>query len=360
MDMYNFSAGPAMLPVEVMKKAQEEFCNYRNSGSGIMELSHRGSLFTEVIERAEANIRELMGVSDDYAVNFIQGGASMQFCMIPMNLLVDGKTADYADTGVWGNKAAKEAKLFGNVNIVCSSKESKYDHIPAFDTWKRTPGASYLHITSNNTVAGTQYAKFPEVQKDVPMIADMSSDIMSRVVNVNDFAMIYAGAQKNLGPSGMAVVIIRKDLAERTPANVPTMLRYNTYIDNKSLFNTPPTFAIYMLALVTDYFKSVGGIAEIEKINNAKAAKLYAYLDATPYYTAPVKVDSRSRMNVVWRTPNEELDAKFVKEAAAVGLTGLKGHRLVGGLRASIYNAMPMAGVERLIEFMKEFERQNG
>lgn len=360
MDMYNFSAGPAMLPREVMKKAQEEFCNYRNSGSGIMELSHRGSLFTEVIERAEQNIRDLMNISDDYAVIFVQGGASMQFCMIPMNLLPAGATADYADTGVWGAKAAKEAKLFGNVNLACSSKETKYDHIPAFGEWKRTAGAAYLHITSNNTVAGTQYHQFPEVIDGVPMLADMSSDIMSRVINVNDFGLIYAGAQKNLGPSGMALVIIRKDLAERTPANVPTMLRYNTYIENKSLFNTPPTFAIYMLALVTDHFKAMGGIGEIEKINDAKAAKLYSVLDSSDYYRSPVARDSRSNMNVVWRMPTEELEAKFIKEAAAQGMTGLKGHRLVGGLRASIYNAMPMSGIDKLIAFMRDFEKNNG
>ncbi|WP_176011642.1 3-phosphoserine/phosphohydroxythreonine transaminase [Victivallis sp. Marseille-Q1083] len=360
MDMYNFSAGPAMLPREVMKKAQEEFCNYRNSGSGIMELSHRGSLFTEVIERAEQNIRDLMNISDDYAVIFVQGGASMQFCMIPMNLLPAGATADYADTGVWGAKAAKEAKLFGNVNLACSSKETKYDHIPAFGEWKRTAGAAYLHITSNNTVAGTQYHQFPEVIDGVPMLADMSSDIMSRVINVNDFGLIYAGAQKNLGPSGMALVIIRKDLAERTPANVPTMLRYNTYIENKSLFNTPPTFAIYMLALVTDHFKAMGGIGEIEKINDAKAAKLYDVLDSSDYYRSPVARDSRSNMNVVWRMPTEELEAKFIKEAAAQGMTGLKGHRLVGGLRASIYNAMPMSGIDKLIAFMRDFEKNNG
>lgn len=360
MDTYNFSAGPAMLPAEVMKKAQEEFCNYRNSGSGILELSHRGSLFTEVIDRAVANIKELMNISDDYAVVFIQGGASMQFAMAPMNLLPAGMTADYADTGVWGAKAAKEAKLFGKVNLVCSSKESKYDHIPAFSEWNMTPGAAYLHITSNNTVAGTQYREFPKVDASVPMFADMSSDIMSRVINVNDFGLIYAGAQKNLGPSGMAVVIIRKDLLERTQETVPTMLKYSTYVDNNSLFNTPPTFAIYLLALVTDYFKSLGGIAEIEKINDAKAAKLYSYLDSSDFFTTPVAVADRSRMNVVWRMPSEELDAKFVKEAAAAGLTGLKGHRLVGGLRASIYNAMPMAGIDTLISFLKEFERQNG
>ncbi|MBO5721574.1 MAG: 3-phosphoserine/phosphohydroxythreonine transaminase, partial [Lentisphaeria bacterium] len=306
-----------------------------------------------------ADVRELMNISDDYAVTFVQGGASMQFALIPMNIL-NGGTADYADTGVWSAKAAKEAKLFGKVNMVCSSKESKYDHIPAFEEWKRSEDAAYLHITSNNTVAGTQYRTFPKVDANVPLIADMSSDIMSREINVNDFGMIYAGAQKNLGPSGMAVVIMRNDLLERTPANLPTMLKYSTYSENNSLYNTPPTFAIYLLALVTDWIKANGGIAGIEKINNAKAAKLYDYLDSTSYYSTPVQKESRSRMNVVWRLPSEELDAQFVKEATAAGLTQLKGHRIVGGCRASIYNAMPMAGVDALIDFMRDFEKRNG
>ncbi len=360
MPIYNFSAGPATLPKEVMKLAQEEFCDYQNSGSGILELSHRGKLFEPVIARAESNIRELMGISDDYAVLFVQGGASMQFSMLAMNFL-NGGTADYVDTGVWSNKAAKEAKLFGNVNIAASSKESKYDHIPSQSEWKLTPGAAYMHITSNNTVAGSQYKVLPTAPAGVPLIADMSSDIMSRVINVNDFGMIYAGAQKNLGPSGLALVILRKDLAERTTDKVPTMLKYSTYIENGSMFNTPPTFGVYMLALVTDWFKKQGGIAAIEKVNQEKAGKLYGYLaSASDFYKLPVAENDRSLMNVVFRTPSDELDAKFVADAKAAGLTDLKGHRLVGGCRASIYNAMPMAGVEALIDFMKEFARVNG
>ena len=359
MSVYNFSAGPACLPKPVLERAQAEFCNFQNSGSGIIELSHRGKFFSPVIERAEANIRELMNISDDYAVCFIQGGASMQFAMTAMNLL-NGGTADFVDTGVWAAKAAKEAKLFGTANIAASSKETKYDHIPAQSEWNLTPGAAYLHITSNNTIAGTQYQQLPKAPAGVPLIADMSSDIMSRVFDVNDFGLIYAGAQKNLGPSGVAVVIIRKDLAERTADTVPTMLRYSTYIENGSMFNTPPTFGIYILALVTDYFKEMGGIAAIEKINNAKAAKLYSFLDSSDFFTSPVAVEDRSRMNVVFRTPSDELDAKFVKEATAAGLTDLKGHRLVGGCRASIYNAMPPEGVDALIDFMKEFASVNG
>jgi len=358
MKIYNFAAGPAMLPEEVMKKAQAEFCAFQDSGSGIMELSHRGKYFKPVIERAENNIRELMKLSDDFAVIFVQGGASMQFAMIPMNLL-NGGTADYVDTGVWSSKAAKEAKLFGNVNIAASSKETKYDHIPARSEWKLTPGAAYMHITSNNTIAGTQYQDLPTAPAGVPLIADMSSDIMSRVFDASKFAMFYAGAQKNLGPSGLALVVIRKELAARTRENVPTMLRYSTYIDEGSMFNTPPTFGIYMLALVTDWVKAQGGVAAVEQVNNAKAAELYDFLGNSKFFSSPVAAADRSRMNVVFRTPNEELDAKFVAEAKAAGLTELKGHRLVGGCRASIYNAMPIEGIRALISFMKQFELAN-
>ena len=359
MTVYNFSAGPARLPKAVMERVQAEFCDYQGSGSGIVELSHRGKYFAPVIERAEANIRELMGISDDYAVCFIQGGASMQFAMLAMNLL-NGGTADYVDTGVWSSKAAKEAKLYGTVNIVASSKESKYDHIPAQSEWKLTPGAAYMHITSNNTIAGTQYHELPDAPAGVPLIADMSSDIMSRQFDANKFGLFYAGAQKNLGPSGMALVVIRKELAARTNVEkVPTMLRYATYIDEGSMFNTPPTFGIYMFRLVTDWLIEQGGIAGIEEINNAKAAKLYDFIDSSSFYKCPAAKADRSRMNVVWRTPSEELDAKFVAEARAAGLAELKGHRLVGGCRASIYNAMPMEGVVALIDFMKKFEMAN-
>ena len=359
MAVYNFAAGPAMLPKPVMEKAQAEFTNYQGSGSGLMELSHRGKLFEPVLHRAEANVRELLNVSDDYAVLFIQGGASMQFAMIAMNLL-NGGVADYVDTGVWSSKALKEAKMFGTVNVVASSKETKYDHIPAESEWKRTTDAAYMHITSNNTIAGTRYTKLPKPTPGVPMLADMSSDIMSRPFDMNDFGMVYAGAQKNLGPSGMALVIMRKDLAARTDdSKVPTMLRYSTYIDNDSMFNTPPTFAIYMLALVTDWLKEQGGLSVMEKINNEKAAYLYDFLDNSTFYKSPVAKADRSIMNVVFRTPSDELDAAFVKEAKENGLTELKGHRLVGGCRASIYNAMPLEGVKALVEFMKKFELAN-
>ena len=359
MKIYNFAAGPAMLPKAVMEKAQAEFTNYQNSGSGLMELSHRGKLFEPVLARAEANVRELLNVSDDYAVLFIQGGASMQFAMLAMNFL-NGGVADYVDTGVWSSKALKEAKMFGSVNVVASSKETKYDHIPAESEWKRTADAAYLHITSNNTIAGTRFTKLPKPTPGVPMLSDMSSDIMSRPFDINDFGMVYAGAQKNLGPSGMALVILRKDLAARTDdSKVPTMLRYSTYIENDSMFNPPPTFAIYMLALVTDWVREQGGLAAMEKINEEKAAYLYDFLDNSSFYKSPVAKADRSIMNVVFRTPSEELDAAFVKEAKENGLTELKGHRLVGGCRASIYNAMPIEGVKALVEFMKKFELAN-
>ncbi|MCI5779661.1 MAG: 3-phosphoserine/phosphohydroxythreonine transaminase [Lentisphaeria bacterium] len=359
MKIYNFSAGPAMLPEAVMRKAQAEFLDYQGSGSGMLELSHRGKFFQPVIDRAEANTRELLGISDDYAVIFVQGGASMQFAMLAMNLL-NGGTADYVDTGVWSSKAAKEAKMFGSVNIVASSKETKYDHIPAASEWKQTPGAAYLHITTNNTIAGTQYMNMPTAPAGVPLIADMSSDIMSRAFDVSKFGMFYAGAQKNLGPSGVALVVIRKDLAARTDdSKVPTMLRYSTYIDEGSMFNTPPTFAIYILALITDWLKEHGGIAAMEQVNDAKAKLLYDFLDESKFYSSPVARADRSRMNVVFRTPDADLDAKFVSEATAAGLTQLKGHRLVGGCRASIYNAMPVEGVQALIDFMKKFECAN-
>ena len=359
MKIYNFAAGPAMLPVEVMQKAQSEFLDFAGSGSGVMELSHRGKFFKPVLEKAKANVKELFNLSDEYEVLFIQGGASMQFAMIPMNLL-NGATADYVDTGVWSAKAAKEAAMFGTANIAASSKADKYSYIPAVADWKLTPGAAYMHITSNNTVAGSQYQVLPTAPAGVPLIADMSSDIMSREFDSSKFDMIYAGAQKNLGPSGVALVVMKKALAERTDnAKVPTMLRYSTYIENDSMFNTPPTFAIYILGLVTDWIKAQGGIGAVEKVNNAKAAKLYSFLDESTFFTAPVAAADRSRMNVVFRTPNEELDAKFVAEAKECGLTELKGHRLVGGCRASIYNAMPMEGVEALVEFMKKFELAN-
>ncbi len=360
MKVYNFSAGPAMLPKEVMEQAQDEFCNFNNCGCGIMELTHRGKEFEAVIGAAEHNVRDLLNISDEYAVLFLQGGASMQFAMVPMNLMLPGGFAEYADTGMWSAKAIKEAKAFGEVKTICSSKATNYDRIPDIRHWKPTPGSSYLHITSNNTIFGTQYHDFPPTLEGVPMIADMSSDIMSKPFDINQFGLIYAGAQKNLGPSGVTLVVMRKELAKRTPANVPTMLRYSTHIDEDSMFNTPPTFSVYMLKLVTDWLKNLGGLEKIEQINNSKSQALYELIDKGGFYTSPVQPDSRSKMNVVFRLPSEELEEKFIKEAKALGMIGLKGHRSVGGMRASIYNAMPLAGVEALVDFMLEFERKNG
>ncbi len=355
--IYNFSAGPAMLPTQVMEKAKSEFCNYNGMGNGILELSHRGSSFSEVIQRAESNIRSLMKISDNYAICFIQGGASLQFSMIPMNLMLPDGFAEYADTGSWSQKAMKEAELYGDVKVVASGKKDKYKKIPIIRHWKPKQKSSYLHITSNNTIYGTQFHSFPEI--DTPLIADMSSDIMSREIDVNNFGLIYAGAQKNLGPSGVTLVIIRKDLLERIPKNIPSMLNYNTYISKQSMFNTPPTFSIYMLALVSDWLKEKGGIKIIEEINDAKSEAIYELIDNSNFYTSPVEPSNRSRMNIVFRLPNETLEAKFIKDAEIEGMIGLKGHRSVGGIRASIYNSMPLEGVEHLIDFMNEFEQEN-
>ncbi len=356
MKIFNFNAGPAMMPAAVMERAQKEFCNFNNTGCGILEHSHRGSAFQGVLDKTNQNIRDLFGVSDAYDIVYIQGGASMQFAMIPMNLLQGA--ADFVDTGTWSSKAIKEAKAFGEVRIAAQSKDTKYDHIPAFSEWKLSDDASYVHITSNNTIYGTQYQSFPKTK--APLIADMSSDIMSRRVNVSDFGLIYAGAQKNLGPSGIALVIIRKDLVGRTPANVPTMLRYETYTSENSLYNTPPTFGIYIIGLVTDWMKDVGGLEVIEKMNDEKAALLYKAIDGSNgYFSTPVKKDSRSKMNVVFRLPSEELETKFLKLASESGMIGLKGHRSVGGVRASIYNAMPLEGVQKLVELMETFRKNN-
>jgi phosphoserine aminotransferase len=357
MKVFNFSAGPSMLPVEVMERAKKEFTNYKNSGCGIIELSHRGSEFTEVIERAEKNVRELMDIPQDYSVCFMQGGASLQFAMIPMSFLPKDSFAEYAETGHWAEAAIKQGKFFGEVKIVASSKNTNYDRIPEIRHWHPSEDAAYLHITSNNTIYGTQYHSFPEGA--APLVADMSSDIMSRIVDTGKFSLIYAGAQKNLGPSGVTLVVIKNSFAAKAAEKVPAMLKYSTYIEKKSLYNTPPTFGIYMLALVTDWMKEKGGLPAIEKINDTKSEALYEILDASSFYKCPVEPASRSKMNVVFRLPSVDLEEKFVKLAKAEGFIGLKGHRSVGGIRASIYNAMTLEGVEKLIDFMNEFESKN-
>ena len=356
--VHNFNAGPAALPLPVLEKAQAEMLDYAGSGMSVMEMSHRSKEFQAIIDAAEANVRKLMGVSDDYAVLFLQGGASFQFAMIPKNLRREGKTADYIDTGSWASKAIKEAKITGNVNVAWSGKEENYTRVPKQSELKLTPDAEYVHICSNETIGGIRFPEFPKTE--APLIADMSSEIMSRVVNVNRFGMIYAGAQKNIGPSGLALVIIRKDLIERCPESVPVFLRYSTHAEDGSLYNTPNTWGIYIVKLVTEQVESLGGIAAMQKINEKKASTLYGAIDSSDFWKSPVAVEDRSIMNVVWRLPSEELEEQFVSESKKAGMVGLKGHRSVGGIRASIYNAVGQDAIDALVSFMKAFEAKNG
>ncbi len=356
--VHNFSAGPAALPLPVLEKAKEELLDFKGEGMSIMEMSHRSKTFFEVIEAAEENVRKLMNISDDYAVLFLQGGASLQFAMIPMNLRGQGKTADYIHTGSWSAKAIKEAKTTGNVNLAWDGKDENYMRIPSPNELNFSSDAAYVHICSNETIGGIRYPTFP--QTEVPLIADMSSEIMSRVIDVNQFGLIYAGAQKNLGPSGLALVIIRKDLIDRVSDEVPLFMRYKTHADANSLYNTPNTWAIYLLKLVTDWVQSLGGIAALEQINEEKANLLYRVLDSNDFWKPCANPDCRSTMNVTWRLANEDLEALFISEAAKAGLSGLKGHRSVGGLRASIYNACNKETIEALVSFMEEFVTKHG
>lgn len=356
--VHNFSAGPAALPLPVLEKAKEELLDFKGEGMSIMEMSHRSKTFSEVIEAAEENVRKLMNISDDYAVLFLQGGASLQFAMIPMNLRGQGQTADYIHTGSWSAKAIKEAKTTGNVNLVWDGKDENYMRVPSPNELNFSSDAAYVHICSNETIGGIRYPTF--LQTEAPLIADMSSEIMSRVIDVNQFGLIYAGAQKNLGPSGLALVIIRKDLIDRVSDDVPLFMRYKTHADANSLYNTPNTWAIYLLKLVTDWIQSLGGIAALEQINEEKANMLYQVLDSNDFWKPCANPDCRSTMNVTWRLANEDLEALFISEAAKAGLSGLKGHRSVGGLRASIYNACSKDTVKALVSFMEEFVAKNG
>ncbi len=356
---YNFNPGPAGLPSAVMRQAMAEFTNYHDLGYGIMEASHRAPEFEEIINQAESNIRQLMAIPDDYAVLFLQGGASTQFSMIPMNFLTSETSADYSLTGTWSEKALAEAKLYGKTRVIATSRDSHYDRIPAPDQWAYDAEARYLHITSNNTIYGTQYHVFPK-SSGIPLVADMSSDIMSRQIAINNYAMIYAGAQKNLGPSGVTLVIVHKNFAASATGKLPTMMKYSTYINHASLYNTPPTFSIYMLRLVTDWILGIGGLKAIEKLNQDKAALLYATIDADDFYRCPAQVESRSLMNVCFRLPNEELENQFALEAVKAGMIGLPGHRSVGGFRASLYNAMTIDGVRALTDLMLDFKRRMG
>ena len=354
--VYNFSAGPSTLPSEVLKEVQRDFLDYNNTGMSITEMSHRSKPFMAVNDEANALLRELMNVSDDYEVLFVQGGASQQFAAIPLNLMKTGK-ADYIVTGNFAGKAQEEGAKYGEAKIVASSKDKNFTYIPDVDSIEFSTDADYVHITSNNTIFGSRYTKFPKTT--APLVADMSSNILSEVINVNDFGLIYAGAQKNIAPAGVTIVIVRKDLLGNQLSCCPTMLNYAIHAKNGSMYNTPPCFSIYVSMLVFRWLKNLGGVKAIQQINEYKAGLLYDFIDNSKLFSNGVNVKDRSIMNVPFVTGSEELDAKFVKEAGQNGLVSLKGHRLVGGMRASIYNAMPVEGVKALIDFMKKFELEN-
>ncbi|OGJ89647.1 MAG: phosphoserine transaminase [Candidatus Raymondbacteria bacterium RifOxyA12_full_50_37] len=357
--VFNFNAGPSVLPVEALETVSKGIIDFNNSGMSILEMSHRTADFDAVIKSAESNLRTLLGIPEDYAVLFLGGGASLQFTMVAMNLLPEGATADYTDTGSWASKAAKEAKLFGKVNYASSSKDKNYTFIPK--TLNLTKGAAYLHITSNNTIYGTQYRTFPKPETGVPLVADMSSDILSRPITVSDFGLIYAGAQKNMGPAGVVTVIVRKDLLGKSGRTIPSMLDYKVHAENVSLYNTPPVFAIYVVSEVLKWLKAKGGIAGMEKINERKAKKLYAAIDSSTLFTGTCAKEDRSYMNVVFvlKNKNEDLEKKFLAGAKERKLVGLKGHRSIGGFRASIYNAFPEEGIDALVKYMEEFAKAN-
>jgi phosphoserine aminotransferase len=357
--IYNFSAGPAVLPLPVLEQAQRELVSLPDVGMSILEVSHRSKVFEGVLARAEADIRELAKVPSNYRVLFLQGGASLQFTMVPMNLLQERMTADYLVTGAWSSKAADEARKLGNVHIAATTKAEQFTRIPRAEEIVLTAGAAYVHMTSNNTIYGTEWKALPDVG-DIPLVSDTSSDMFSRPIDVGRHALIYAGAQKNMGPAGVTVVIIREDLLARSAAALPVMLSYAVHAENGSMYNTPPVFAIYMLGLVTQWLIGQGGLGAIAAVNERKAGKLYAEIDRTGFYRGTAQKDSRSLMNVTFRLPSEDLEKQFVKDAEKAGLDGLKGHRSVGGMRASIYNAFPEAGVDALTAFMQEFERRNG
>ena len=359
--IFNFSAGPAVLPVDVLQEAQRDLVSLPGVGMSVLEISHRSKAFDEIIAAAEADIRELAGIPSDYQVLFLQGGASLQFSMVPMNLLPEGGTADYVVTGVWAEKAVKEAKRHGAVHVAATTKDGNFARVPSAGEIALSGKGAYVHVTSNNTIYGTQFRQVPEVgTAAAPLVCDASSDIFSRPIDVSKYGLIYAGAQKNLGPSGVTLVIVHDDLVKRSPASLPTMLSYAVHAENKSLYNTPPVFGIYTLGLVAKWLKRLGGLSAIETVNERKAGALYAEIDRTGFYRGHAEADSRSRMNVTFRLPSEELDKQFAKESTAAGFDGLKGHRSVGGLRASIYNAFPEEGITALVQFMREFERTRG
>ena len=354
--VYNFAAGPSMMPEEALQTAAREMLDYRGTGMSVMEMSHRSAMYQEIFDETEALVRELMGVPENYSVLFLQGGATGQFAAIPLNLL--SRSADYIDSGNFAHGALTEAQKYGAVRCVASSRDENYVSIPAWNPADFDPEADYFYITTNNTIFGTRYASLPETGA-VPLVADMSSNILSEVYDVSRFGVIYAGAQKNIGPAGLTLVIVRKDLLGRARKDCPKILNWTVMDEKGSMLNTPPTYAIYMAGLCMKWLKKQGGVAAIEKVNIEKSSLLYALLDESAFYRPKAAPASRSRMNVTFTTPSPELDAKFVKEAAAHGLVSLKGHRLTGGIRASIYNAMPMEGVRALADFMKKFEMEN-
>lgn len=355
--VYNFSAGPSMLPLEVLEQAQKDMVNFKGSGMSVMEMSHRSKWFDDIIKDAEADLRELMNIPDNYKVMFLQGGGSTQFAMIPLNLMVKG-SCDLVNTGQWSKKAMQEAKKFGTVNVVASSEDKVFNYIPALDKSKFNPDADYFYITYNNTIYGTRYTELPDTG-NVPIVADLSSMIMSEEIDITKFGLAFAGAQKNIGPAGVTVAIVREDLIGKAKADCPTMLDYKVHADADSLYNTPPCYSIYVAGLVFKWLKDMGGVKAMQKVNEEKAGILYDFLDNSMMFRGTVVPKDRSLMNVPFVTDDDELNAKFIKEATANGFVNLKGHRTVGGMRASIYNAMPVEGVKALVEFMKKFEMEN-
>ena len=356
--VYNFSAGPSMLPLSVLETAANEMLCYKDSGMSVMEMSHRSPVYDEIIKEAEALLRKLMNIPDNYKVLFLQGGASTQFAAVPLNLMNKNNKADYIVSGQFSGKAYKEATKYGDVVVAASSKDANFSFVPKTDRSSFRPDADYVHVCFNNTIYGTKFPYIPDTG-DIPLVADMSSCIISEPVDVSKFGMIYAGAQKNMAPAGLTVVIIREDLMGNAKADIPVMLDYKTMADNDSMYNTPPCYCIYIAKLVYEWILGLGGLEKMKEMNQKKAALLYDYLDSQDYYVAPVEKESRSMMNVTFVTGDADLDKKFAKEAEAQGLKNLKGHRSVGGMRASIYNAMPYEGVEKLVEFMKEFAKNN-
>jgi phosphoserine aminotransferase len=357
--VFNFAAGPAVLPEPVLQQAAQEMLDWHGSGMSVMEMSHRGKEFISIAEAAEADLRELMAIPANYKVLFVQGGATLQFAAVPLNLLRDKKSADYVNTGEWAKKAIKEAKRYGAVNVAASAEDRQFTYAPAQSAWKLDPNAAYVHYTSNETIGGVEFHWIPDTGS-VPLVADMSSHILSRPVDVSRFGVIYAGAQKNIGPAGLTIVIVREDLLGGASPATPSILDYKVQADNGWMYNTPATYAVYIAGLVFQWLKKAGGLARMEEVNRAKAALLYNFLDETEFYYSPVDKSDRSLMNVPFRLRNEALNDEFLKQAKQQHLLELKGHRSVGGMRASIYNAMPVEGVKALVSFMRDFQTKNG